>query len=434
MTLNTALPLNNEAVDALSRRLGEPAWLGEQRIAAMELVDKLPLPELTKTRLARWNLSAHGDYTEAAEAGAALTESLVSAGFPVEEQGENMLVQRNAAVVHASLTAELAAQGVIFTDLQTAAREHGELVQRYLGKALPADEHQLAAVHAALWSGGVFLYVPRNVAVEVPLTAVFLAETDGAALSPHVLVVAEEGSSLSFVESYLSAGQTADLVVHGAVEVFAGSGASVQYASVHSFGENVTDIAYRRAILEKDSRVEWVLGEMNAGNGLSDTTNRLMGNGSSADIKVICVGDQEQRLNLTARNVHFGRSTESDMSTRAVIRDSATAIINGITKIEKGATGANGQQSEKVLMLSPTARGDANPILLIDEDDVMAGHAASVGQVNPEQIYYLMSRGLTKAEAERLVIYGFLAPVVAKVPLPKLAEQLRKLVERKLGQ
>ncbi|MNP33111.1 FeS cluster assembly protein SufD [compost metagenome] len=173
---------------------------------------------------------------------------------------------------------------------------------------------------------------------------------------------------------------------------------------------------------------------MNGGDSASETLSILKGNGSSSDAKVIAVGSGKQRLNYTTKAVHYGKSSASQMITRAVMREEATATINGITKIEKGATKADGQQTEKVLMLSPKARGDANPILLIDEDDVSAGHAASVGQVNPEQIYYLMSRGITRADAERLVIYGFLAPVVSDIPLEPLQKQLQGLVERKLGQ
>jgi Fe-S cluster assembly protein SufD len=144
------------------------------------------------------------------------------------------------------------------------------------------------------------------------------------------------------------------------------------------------------------------------------------------------VGKNAQQNSLTTQAVHFGKSSDSNMVTRAVMKDSASAIINGITKIEHGATKANGVQTEKVLMLSPKARGDANPILLIDEDDVTAGHAASVGQVNPEQVYYLMSRGISKQDAERLIIYGFLAPVVSEIPVEAVRGQLQRLLERKL--
>jgi Fe-S cluster assembly protein SufD len=196
----------------------------------------------------------------------------------------------------------------------------------------------------------------------------------------------------------------------------------------------VHDLTYRRAVADNDASIEWIVGEMNDGNVMSDTTTILKGNGSTSDAKVICVGTGEQKMNITTRAVHFGKSSTSNMITRAVMRDEATAIINGITKIEKGATKANGVQTERVLMLSPKSRGDANPILLIDEDDVKAGHAASVGQVNPEQVYYLMSRGISRDEALRLVIYGFLAPVIAEIPIGNVQDQLQSTVERKLGQ
>ncbi|WP_040952567.1 Fe-S cluster assembly protein SufD, partial [Gorillibacterium massiliense] len=284
------------------------------------------------------------------------------------------------------------------------------------------------------WNGGVFLYVPKNVAVQAPLQALFLSDNKKAGIAPHILIVAEEGSSVTYVDNFESAHAEGSLVLNAVAEVFAAPGASIRYATVHHLDKDTVDLSYRRAILEQDARIEWIVGEMNDGNGLSDTTTILKGKGSSSDIKVICVGSGEQKLNLTARNIHFGKMTESDMLTRAVMREDSTAIVNAITKIEKGATGANGQQTEKVMMLSPTARGDANPILLIDEDDVKAGHAASVGQVSPEQIYYLMSRGISKVEAERLIIYGFLAPVVAEIPIPAVEEQFRRLVERKLGQ
>ncbi|WP_438431850.1 Fe-S cluster assembly protein SufD [Gorillibacterium sp. sgz500922] len=431
MTSQTLLPVDRQAVSDRSRGAGEPEWLTASRLEALALAGELELPRLEKTRIDRWNWSSIGLPADIKQT---LAAAELSALLPSEEHRANAIVQKGSATVHRELAAEWKNLGVIFTDLATAVREHEALVRPYLMKAVAADEHRLTALHAALWNGGVFLYVPKNVAVDIPLYALFAAESAANPLVPHVLIVAEEGSSVSYVEQYQGASADGEQVVPTVAEVYAAAGAQVRFASIHNLGSSVIDAAYRRADLAKDARVEWVIGEMNAGGTISDTTSRLNGSGSSADAKVICVGNGEQRMNLTTRNVHIGKATESDMSTRAVMRESSTAIINGITKIEKGATGANGQQAEKVLMLSPTARGDANPILLIDEDDVKAGHAASVGQVNPEQIFYLMSRGLTKQEAERLVIYGFLAPVVAEIPIPELEKQFRLLVERKLGQ
>ncbi|MCL6659754.1 MULTISPECIES: Fe-S cluster assembly protein SufD [Paenibacillus] len=434
MTTQTILPVESEALRALSESNNEPGWLTEQRLEALKLASGLALPKLEKQKIERWNVSEYGTY-KTSEAISSLTEVPASIKDLVQDQAEGSLViQRNSGTVYSKVSADLAAKGVIFTDLATAVREHGDLVKPYLNTAVKADEHSLAALHAALWNGGVFLYVPKNVEIEVPLQAVLLTDDASATFAPHVLVVAEANSSVTYVDNYVSGELSAPVFHNGVVEVFAKSGAKVRYASVHQLSVNVTDVSFRRAVLDNDASIEWIVGEMNNGDTASNTMTVLKGNGSSSDSKVIAVGSGSQKINYTTEARHFGKNTPSQMITRAVMREEASAIINGITKIEKGATKADGQQTEKVLMLSPKARGDANPILLIDEDDVTAGHAASVGQVNAEQIHYLMSRGINRTDAERLIIYGFLAPVVADIPLEALRTQLQSLIEKKLGQ
>jgi Fe-S cluster assembly protein SufD len=431
MSTETILPIDRNAVTELSRSKQEPEWMTVLRTEGLTLAAQLELPKLEKTRIDRWDINAYGSYKKQAELSSIdeLPESAKSLSNP-----DNLIIQRNSSIVFNRVAAQLKQQGVIFTDLETAVLQYPELVQPYFMKAVAANENRITALHAALWSGGIFVYIPKDVVVDIPLQALFVTDDAEASFVPHVIIVAESFSSVTYVENFISSGAGAPLVQNGVIEIYVKPGAKVRYASVHNMGETITDLTYRRAIVENDASIEWIIGEMNYGNCMSDTTSILKGNGSESDAKVICVGTEEQKLNLTTRAVHFGKSSNSDMITRAVMRDSSTAIINGISKIEKGATGANGQQTEKVLMLSPKARGDANPILLIDEDDVKAGHAASVGQVNPEQVHYLMSRGITKQEAQRLIIYGFLAPVVSQIPISNIEEQLQRLVERKLGQ
>lgn len=433
MTLQTILPVQAAQIKEWAEARGEAAWLTERRLQALELAASLELPKPEKTKLDRWDLSAYGAFKPVAKA--ASREELPAATKEFIEEGtHNLIVQHNSGVVYTELSEELRAKGVIFTDLETAAREHEVLVKKHLGTAVKTSEHQVSALHYAAWTGGVFLYVPKNVELEVPLQAVFLTDDASATFAPHILVVADANSRVTYVDNYVSTGLNGKVLHNGVVEVIALDGAKVQYATVHQFGKEVTDLSYRRALLSNDADIEWIVGEMNDGDTIADTATSLNGNGTHSDAKIIAIGSGTQKLNFTTRAVHFGKSSESDMFTRAVMREEAQSIINGITKIEHGATKANGQQTEKVLMLSPAARGDANPILLIDEDDVMAGHAASVGKVNPEQVYYLMSRGISKLDAERLIIYGFLAPIIAEIPLELLRTRLQRIVERKLGQ
>lgn len=433
MSTETILPIDRQSVSAQSTLKQEPQWMSELRLKGLELAEALELPRLEKSRIDRWNHDGYGAYKHTAFIEA--FSGLPSAAQELlnEENSANLLVQINSSLAYSNVKAELASQGVLFMDLETALKQHSDLVQSYFMKVVKQDENRVTALHSAIWNGGIFLYVPKNIKVDLPLQALFLSDDAQATFAPHILIIAEANSSVSFVDNWISTGE-GQRVANGIIEVHVKQGAKVRYASVHNLGEQVTDLTYRRAIVDNDGRMEWIGGELDSGNVLSDTTTILKGGGASSDAKVICVGTNDQKMNLTTRAIHIGRNTNSDMITRAVMRDQSTAIINGVTKIEKGATGANGQQTEKVLMLSPQARGDANPILLIDEDDVKCGHAASVGQVNPEQIHYLMSRGIAKSEAQRLIIYGFLAPVVAELPIEKIAAKLQELVERKLGQ
>ncbi|AZN40201.1 Fe-S cluster assembly protein SufD [Paenibacillus albus] len=433
MSTQLSTPVNRQTVSALSQSKGEPAWLEEVRTKGAELAETLEWPTPEKVRISRWNLTAIGNHK--AEAAIAAVDELPESVRELAAQDQaGLVVQRNSSSVLRKLSAELAAKGVIFTDLETAAREHADLVKQYLFSVVPQDENKLTALHSAIWNGGVFLYVPKNVEVELPLQALFISDDASAAFAPRVLLVADNHSRVTYVDNVVSTygDEAAAITKPTIVEVIVKPGAHVRYATIHNMSDNLVDLTIRRAVVENDGCVEWIIGDLHDGHTLSDTQSLMKGNGSSSDAKVISIGSGSQQMSLTTGAVHFGRSTESNMVTRAVMKEQATAIINGITKIEKGATKAGGFQTEKVLMLSPKARGDANPILLIDEDDVKAGHAASVGQVNPEQVYYLMSRGISRAEAERLIIYGFLAPVVSEIPVDAVREQLQRLLERKL--
>lgn len=433
MSTQLSTPTDRQSAEALARSKGEPNWLVELRGEAAELAGNIGWPKPEKVRIERWNLTAVGSY-EQPTAVNAISELPEIVRELVSEGTENLLIQRNSGSVWKQLSSELTNKGVIFTDLETACKEHGELVQKYLFQAVAKDEDKLTALNAALWNGGVFVYVPKNVEVELPLQAILYNDNSESTFAPHILIVADSHSRVTYVDCVVSEpGTAAAPFVHPSiVEVFVKPGAHVRFGSIHSMGETGVDMTIRRAIIENDGQMEWIIGDLNDGNTLSDTKSVLKGQGSTSDAKVISVGKNAQQNSLTTQAVHFGKSSDSNMVTRAVMKDSASAIINGITKIEHGATKANGVQTEKVLMLSPKARGDANPILLIDEDDVTAGHAASVGQVNPEQVYYLMSRGISKQDAERLIIYGFLAPVVSEIPVEAVRGQLQRLLERKL--
>lgn len=434
MTTETKLPFDQEYITSFSKEMNEPEWLTELRVKALEQADTLPMPRPDKTKITNWNFTQFEKLLVKSEAYTKLEELPEEVKLLVgnEAKKNSLYVQRNNKPAYLSITQELQDKGVIFTDIFTAAREHGDLLKKYYMTAVKTDEHRLTAFHAAFVNGGAFLYVPKNVEITEPIQAIFIHDDAEANVFNHVLVVAEDNSSVVYVENYISTVETAESKFNIVSEVVANANARIQYGAVDTLAKDTTTYVNRRGIAGRDAKIEWSLGLMNDGNTISENTTNLVGDGSIGDTKSVVVGRGEQIQNFTTAVVHFGKNSEGYILKHGVMKDSASSIFNGIGKIEHGATKANAEQESRVLMLSEKARGDANPILLIDEDDVTAGHAASVGRVDPVQLYYLMSRGISQVEAERLVIHGFLAPVVNQLPIEGVKKQLVEVIERKV--
>lgn len=435
MTTETKLPFDKEYVSSFSREMGEPAWLTDLRLEALASVNTLPLPNPDKTKITNWNFTQFEKHLVKSDDFSSLQElpAEVQTLIDLEANNQNLYIQRNNRPSILTVSKELQDKGVIFVDIFTAAREHGDLLQKYFMKdGVKPSEHKLTALHAAFLNGGVFLYVPKNVEVVSPIQAVFIHDQADANLFNHVIVVAEDNSSVTYVENYLSTVDSATSVVNIVSEVIAGANTRIQYGAVDTLAKGMTTYVNRRGVAGRDSRIEWSLGLMNDGDTISENVTNLVGDGSIGEAKTVVVGRGDQTQNFTTEIVHFGKNSAGHILKHGVVKDQATSIFNGIGKIEHGATKSDAQQESRVLMLSEGARGDANPILLIEEDDVTAGHAASVGKVDPLQLYYLMSRGIKKEEAERLVIHGFLAPVVNQLPIEGVKKQLREVIERKV--
>ncbi|WP_059173576.1 Fe-S cluster assembly protein SufD [Bacillus sp. FJAT-27445] len=433
MTTETILPFDKGFISSFSKEKAEPAWLEELRQKAFASLDSLPMPRPDKTKIDKWNFTKFERHTVDSEPFASLNDLSEDVKALVDMEGQkNLYIQRNNTPAYLSLSQELKDKGVVFTDIFTAAKEHGDLLRRYfMNEAVKADEHRLTALHAALMNGGAFLYIPKNVEIDEPIQAVYLHDNPETNLFNHVIVAIDDNSSATYVENYISTvdGQGIFNIIS---EAILGANARLQYGAVDTLAKGITTYVNRRGVTGRDARIDWALGQMNDGNTISDNVTNLVGDGSHGDLKTVVVGRGEQIQNFTTQIVHFGKNTEGFILKHGVMKDSATSIFNGIGKIEHGASKANAVQESRVLMLSEKARGDANPILLIDEDDVTAGHAASVGRVDPLQLYYLMSRGIPKAEAERLVIHGFLAPVVNQLPIEGVKKQLIDVIERKV--
>ncbi|MCH5585646.1 Fe-S cluster assembly protein SufD [Shimazuella sp. AN120528] len=415
---------SREQITQLSQSQNEPKWALEKRLEAFSAIDSLPLPKLEKTNIDRWNFSEFQLYQASEKFEQA--EELPDAVSRLILEESNVLVQKNDAAVYQ--TEKALDQGVIFTSLQTAYKQHETLLKKYLFRQDTTD--RVAAIHQAFTQGGAFIYVPRNVSIKLPLQAVFWLDGKNAGMFPHVLIVAEENSRVEIVTNFLSTSSDA-AVSNSVIEAFVGHGAKVQVATVSHFGNTVVDVMNRFATVGRDGDMEWIVADLSDGRIISKSTTNLKETGGHVDVKSVAFGAGEMRSNITSEILHFGTHTTSDIQARSVMKDKATSIINSITKIEKGASKSDGQQTGKVLMLDPEARGDANPILLIDENDVTAGHAASVGRIDPLTLFYLMSRGISKEEASKLIIRGFLDTIIADIPSAPLRESIHETIEGK---
>jgi len=435
MTTVTKLPFDKEYIEQFSKKHNEPEWMQALRLEGLDLANSLELPKPDKTNINRWNFTnfkhtAQGQVIESIKDIPAQLDDFIDQ----DNVPENIIILRNQTVAYHTLNDDLKAKGVIFTDIFTALQEHSELVEKYyMTDAVQLDEHKLTALHAALMNGGVFVYVPKNVKIEEPLQTLFWQEDKEAALFNHVIVVAEENSDVTYVENYLSDNDSEETVANIVTEVFAHDNAKVSFGAVDHFAAGTTTFVNRRGMAENNAVVDWALGQMNEGHTVSENETHLIGNGSTTNMRTVTAASGKQTQNFTNTTVHVGLDTDGQISQRGVLFNNTTAIYNAIGKIEDGATRANAEQESRLLMLSGKARGDANPILLIDEDDVTAGHAASVGRIDEMQLYYLQSRGITQTEAERLIIHGFLAPVVKELPIETVKEQLSQLIEGKIN-
>lgn len=428
------LIIKDDFIRTFSENGNEPKWLLDFRTAAWQKAAELDLPYVDKTKINRWNFTKF-DTFHAFKPGLTDEEldSKVTGVLDLENKEANYYVQVDQHPARLQLQAELKEQGVIFEDLHSAIQNHPELVKSYLmTQAVQKDEHKLTAFHAALINGGVFLYVPKNVEIKAPIQAVFVQKNIESPLINHNLIIADDNSSVTYVENYITLDEKNAGIVNIVEEVIANQNARITFGAVDNLSSKVTTYINRRGHVGADSRLEWALGLMNDGDTINENNTNLIGDGSSSDVKTVTVGRGKQTQNVTTRVTHYGKASIGTILSHGVMKDSATTVFNGIGHIKHGASKSDAQQESRVLMLSSKARGDANPILLIDENDVVAGHAASVGRVDPVQMFYLMSRGISRKEAERLIIHGFLDPVVRQLPIENVKLMLRNVIEGKV--
>jgi Fe-S cluster assembly protein SufD len=441
LTQDTLLATKNitefekEDVLALSERKGEPEWMKQRRLEAWRVFRATPRPT---TRDEPWRrtdirrLKLHQIVPATGGAQLADLPSRLSAMAAAKEQG-GLLLHADGGVVHAALQADLVAQGVILTDVDTAVREHGDLLQQFfMSNIVPVSESYFAAMHGALWSGGTFLHVPENVHVELPLYAATWAGP-GMNSFTHTLVVVEAGAQVTLIEEFASDDGSDQAMHNGVVELIVRDNAQLDYVNVQDWGRKAYNFTAERAVVERDATLHWVVGGVGSLLTKSFTDAALVGPGATALMSGVFFGDGRQHLDYDTQQNHVAPHTTSDLLYKGALKDKARSVWQGMIKVYPGAQKTDGYQANRNLILSKTARADSIPGLEIEADDVRCTHGVTVSQLDPEEVFYVRSRGLPREETARLIVQGFFAPVIERIPLESVRERLTEEIATKIG-
>jgi Fe-S cluster assembly protein SufD len=444
--------LTEAAVQAIGDRRGDPDWVRDLRAEGWAAWEDIPLPTQTtegwrRTDL-RW-LDLDG-LVAAPPSEAARVERLedlpeaVLTQLQTDVASSGLLVDQDGTAAFLSLQEELARQGVLFTDIHTAFHEHPELVRAHFMRLLPprwlpgmpSNAGKFEALNAALFNGGTFLYVPPDTTVSLPLRSVFWAGATRTGFFPRSLVIVDRGARLVYVDEYRShPGQPGEPLTFGSgtAEVYVKDGARLDYVTSQEWALTTGGFHTARCQLGNDAYVNWVL--VGLGGQFSRTTADVLleGKGTKADLLGLAFGEGTQVFDVHTLQDHRSPFTDSDQLYKTALRDRARVAYEGLIDIQKGSYGSNGYQAIKNLLLDDTAKADSIPMLKISDNDVRCTHSSSVGPVDQEHVYYLMSRGLPRPLAERVLIKGFMEPVIDRIKVPELQERIRAAVDRKIG-
>ncbi len=432
--------LNRDAVKALSAH--EPEWLRQRRLHAWSVYERTPLPT---TRLEEWrytDLSRKLKLEELTPASVSLEGPAVAPDdFPTrlrqvrdeDRDSAGELVEIDGRTVHRVLSDELRDKGVILTSLRDAVHSHEEVLREHLAtQILPPEAGKFQALNSAFWTDGVLLVVPQGVRVELPIRVSRWISEAGRCYFSRVLLVAEEGSQVSYVDEALSSDLEEQSLFSSGVEVVAHEGAQVQFASLQRMGRGTFHLSQQRTLAHRDATLDTLNVTLGASVSRLDLNAQLLGPGANSDMLGLYFGEDDQHFDHNTSQDHRAPHTKSDLLYKGALEDRARAVFRGVIKVHKGAQQTDAFQTNRNLLLSETARADSLPNLEISADDVRCSHGATVGQLDEEALFYLMSRGLTRHRAERLVVQGFLGEVLSRFPLGGVVEKVSGVIKRRL--
>jgi Fe-S cluster assembly protein SufD len=434
--------LSRRAVEELSELKEEPQWMRERRLEAWRRYEELPGPtgqeeEWRRTDLSLLRMDDALPYAASPLQGEPPSQwpRALRSLVPDDRKLAGSLVQHESETVQDALDEGLASRGLIWCSLDRAVREHPELVQRYLlSREVPGPHEKFVALHAALTSGGTFLYVPPDLDVTLPLRSVVATSVPGLAVFPHTLVVAETGSRVTLVEEHFSEDGGERAFSGTLTEIYAAEGASVRYVHIQRWGQHVHNLNFLRSFQERGSSVTSIVVGLGGRISKGHVEAFLEGEEASSQMFGLFLPGGGQHFDYVTLQDHVAPHSVSDLLYKAAVKDRARSLYYGVTRVRKSARQSSAYQESRNLLLNEGAKADATPVLEIEAFDVLrCGHGATVGPVDEEQLFYMMSRGLTEPDAQRMIVEGFLQEVLERIPGDPLPFRVMQAVARKLA-
>ncbi|MFI8411317.1 Fe-S cluster assembly protein SufB [Paeniglutamicibacter gangotriensis] len=435
---NARRGINEDVVRNISELKSEPQWMLDMRLKGLKYFDRKPMPT--------WGADLSGIdfdnikyFVRSTEKQATSWEDLPDdikntydkLGIPEAEKQRlvsGVAAQYESEVVYHQLREDLEKQGVIFLDTDTALKEHEDIFKEYFGTIIPVGDNKFASLNTATWSGGSFVYVPKGVHVDIPLQAYFRINTENMGQFERTLIIADENSYVHYIEGCTAPIYTSDSLHSAVVEIIVKKGARVRYTTIQNWSNNVYNLVTKRAVCEEGATMEWVDGNIGSKVTMKYPAVYLVGEHAKGETLSIAFAGAGQHQDTGSKMVHIAPNTSSKIVSKSVARNGGRSAYRGLVQVREGAKGARNSVECDALLVDQISRSDTYPYIDVREDDVTMGHEATVSRVSEEQLFYLMSRGMTEEEAMGMIVRGFVEPIARELPM-EYAMELNRLIE-----
>lgn len=424
--------LTPEIVEQISKEKNDPVWMQNFRLQSLQIYNEMEVPDWGPSiegldmdhivTYVRPNTKMKGKWSEVPKD---IKDTFERLGIPQAERKSlaGVGAQYDSELVYHNVREEVAAQGVIYTDLESAMHgEYADMIQKHFMKLVKPNDHKFAALHGAVWSGGSFVYVPKGVDVEIPLQSYFRLNAKGAGQFEHTLIIVDEGASLHFIEGCSAPKYNVSNLHAGCVELYVGKNAKLRYSTIENWSKNMYNLNTKRALVEEGGTIEWVSGSFGSHVSYLYPTSLLAGEGARSEFTGITFAGKGQNLDTGAKVVHSAPNTSSYMNTRSISKDGGVSTFRSSVVVTKQAKHSKSSVSCESLMLDDRSRSDTIPAMDIRTKDADIGHEAQIGKISDEAVFYLMSRGLSEEDARAMIVSGFADNVSKELPLEYAVE------------